>query len=101
MQVISIIGSIGGAAIGLGLALWLTVLFVKKSTDIGDSSGTIWDFHANVNIFDSCDDVDGSHDAGKPEKIFRKHLNEAIEAAEERAEKQKAERALRRKCGDI
>ena len=66
-----------------------------------DSSSTIWDFHANINIFDSCDDVDASHDVREPEKIFRKHLTEAMEYAEVRAEKQKADRALRRKIGDI
>jgi hypothetical protein len=101
MEMISIIGSIVGTAVGFGLALWITVSLVKKSTDVGDSSGTIWDFRANINIFDSCNDVDESHDAEKPEKIFRKHLNEAIESAEERARKQKADRILRRKCGDI
>lgn len=101
MEVISIIGAIAGAAIGFGLALWITVSLIKKSTDTGDSSSTIWDFHANINIFDSCDDVDASHDVREPEKIFRKHLTEAMEYAEVRAEKQKADRALRRKIGDI
>ena len=101
MEVISIIGAIAGTAIGFGLALLITVTLVKRSTDTGDSSGTIWDFHANINIFDSCDDVDASHDVCEPEKIFRKHLSEAMEYAKERAEKQKAERELRRKCGEI
>ena len=100
MEVISIIGAIAGTAIGFGLALWITVSLVKKSTDAGDSSGTIWDFHANINIFDSCDDVDASHTA-EPEKVFRKHLTEAMESAKVRAEKQKADRALRRRIGDI
>lgn len=97
MNVITIIGIVAAAAIGLALALYLTVYLVKKSNDIGDSSGTLRDFHANVNIFDSVNDVEKERTSyTDPNRIFREHLNEAIEAAKEREARRKAGRPTTR-----
>ncbi|MBO4651872.1 MAG: hypothetical protein J5649_00975 [Lachnospiraceae bacterium] len=97
MHFVTIIGIVAGAAVGLALALFFTVCIVKKSNDIGDSMGTLRDFHSNVNVFDSSNDVDKDRSSYiNTNQVFREHLYEAIEEAQKREEKRKAVKQLRR-----
>ena len=46
----TVIGILLGIAIGIGLALRITVQNIKGSNDVGDSKGDLEDFHAVLNI---------------------------------------------------
>ena len=52
-----IIGGILGLAIGTGIAFVVTMTYVKKSNDIGDSKGTLWDF-GDLYVISSQDGLD-------------------------------------------
>ncbi len=86
--IVAIIFGTLGVLLGAALALMITVWLVKRSNDVGDSSGTMYDFRANVNLFDDSDNVYNS-DEKRSEEIFRKHLKVAMEEAAEREEKRK------------
>ena len=86
--IVAIIFGTLGVLLGAALALMITVWFVKRSNDVGDSSGTMYDFRATVNLFDDSDNVYNS-DEKRSEEIFRKHLKAAMEEASEREEKRK------------
>lgn len=53
----AILGALCGIIIGLGLALRITVLSIKKSNDIGDSKGDLRDFGTYVNLISTEDDM--------------------------------------------
>ena len=53
----SFIGIICGIAIGLGLALRITVLKVKESNDMGDSKGDMLAFGSRLNLLYGEDDL--------------------------------------------
>ena len=73
--IVAIIFGTLGVLLGAALALMITVWLVKRSNDVGDSSGTMYDFRANVNLFDDSDNVYNS-DEKRSEEIFRKHLKD-------------------------
>ena len=50
------IGGVYGFALGLGLAILITMILIKKSNDIGDSRGTMNDF-GYLYMLDSEDDL--------------------------------------------
>ncbi len=52
-----LIGIICGIAIGLGLALRITVLKVKESNDMGDSRGDMLSFGGHLNLICGEDDL--------------------------------------------
>ena len=70
------IGILCGIIIGLGLALRITVLRVKKSNDIGDSKGGIRDFGTYVNIMSSEDDLHQCRPSGRGNVIFEHNYRE-------------------------
>ncbi|MBO4229508.1 MAG: hypothetical protein J5938_04065 [Clostridia bacterium] len=86
--VISIIFAGLGILVGAALATLLSVWLVKRSNDVGDSSGTLYDFRANINLFDETNDIELSSQE-RSEQVFRKHLQEAMDAAAEREERRK------------
>lgn len=53
----AMIGIICGIAIGLGLALRITVLQIKKSNDMGDSKGDMRDFGTFIDMIATEDDM--------------------------------------------
>ena len=53
----ALIGIVCGIAIGLGLALRITVLRIKQSNDVGDSKGDIRDFGTVVDVMSAEDDM--------------------------------------------
>lgn len=77
-----------GILIGAALAILITVWLVRKSNDVGDSSGTPYDFRANINLFDDTNDVYDFSEK-RSEEIFRNHLKAAMEEAALREEKRK------------
>lgn len=51
------IGIVLGITIGIGLALRITVLAVKKSNDVGDSKGEMRDFGTYIDMISTQDDL--------------------------------------------
>ncbi|MBP5609135.1 MAG: hypothetical protein J6X66_12840 [Lachnospiraceae bacterium] len=56
----AVVGIICGIAIGLGLALRITVLRIKESNDMGDSKGDMLAFSSHLNL------ICGEEDLHKP-----------------------------------
>ncbi len=53
----TLVGIICGIAIGLGLALRITVLKIKESNDMGDSKGDMLAFGCHLNMICGEDDL--------------------------------------------
>ena len=75
----SLVGILCGLAIGLGLALRITVLQIKKSNDIGDSKGDMRDFGTYVNMIRTEDDMHKYTPSARGKIILEANRKKAVE----------------------
>lgn len=72
---LTFVGAVCGIAIGLGLALRITVLSIKKSNDIGDSKGDLRDFGTYVNLITTEDDLHNCRPSARGKIILEQNCN--------------------------
>lgn len=72
------IGGILGFVLGLGLAAYLTVTLVKKSNDIGDSTGSLSDF-GSLHLMMSEDDLHNCRPSGRGEFTLKEIYNQKLQ----------------------
>lgn len=79
-----VIGAILGLALGLGLALFITVTLVKKSNDVGDSTGSLKDF-GYLNVLISENDLHSARPSDRGRYILEEHRQKKMSEAEQEA----------------
>lgn len=73
-----LIGGIYGLALGVGLAILITISLIKKSNDIGASQGTLSDF-GYLDMLESEDDLcESEPDSNVTERIMERHKEEKV-----------------------
>lgn len=75
-----IIGIICGIAIGIGLALRITVLAVKNSNDIGDSKGDLRDFGTYIDMISTEDDLHNYRPSARGKIMLEDRMKKKIGA---------------------
>jgi hypothetical protein len=73
-----VLGVLMGIALGIGLAYFLTVTLVKRSNDIGDSSGKLSDF-GTLHMITSEDGLSAAKPSGRGEYILKEQLQKEKE----------------------
>ncbi|MCR5520774.1 MAG: hypothetical protein K6F44_02550 [Lachnospiraceae bacterium] len=68
-----ILGAIFGLIIGVGLAYYITITLVKRSNDVGDSSGILQDF-GHLKMLQAADDLRSpDYNSGEGKKTLKKN----------------------------
>lgn len=76
------IGIVCGIAIGLGLALRITVLRIKQSNDMGDSKGDMRDFGTYVDMMDSEDGMSSYRPSQRGKIMLEANRKKVMDLAE-------------------
>ena len=73
-----VLGVLMGIALGVGIAYFLTVSFVKHSNDIGDFSGRLSDF-GQLRIIASEDGLHSAKPSGRGSVVLKEQLRKEKE----------------------
>ena len=68
-----------GAVFGLGLALRLTVYYIMRSNDYGDSSGTCWDFGEGMHLIVEDDELTVKRNSQSAKEILEQRKEAVLE----------------------